>query len=113
MTLLSDLRIGPTFNQHNDLGLDADLSVLNNVGVLVGVAIRLRRERLGWSQQELGTRSGLNKNTITRIEKGRGNRLESIDLVTSALSKGEREQGLSSAVVGVVEVAGGRNEQAE
>jgi transcriptional regulator with XRE-family HTH domain len=67
-----------------------------------GVVVRLRRERLDWSQAALGQRAGVNKNTITRIEKGRGNRTETVDLVLAALAAGEAERGLASSVVGLV-----------
>ena len=37
---------------------------------LVGDAVRRRRERLHWSQRELGRRTGIDQSSISRLENG-------------------------------------------
>lgn len=37
---------------------------------LIGAAMRRRRERLGWSQRDLGRRTGVDQSTISRLENG-------------------------------------------
>lgn len=61
---------------------------------VVGYKVRLRRQRLGWSQEELGTAAGVSKNTVTSIERERGYHVTSLERVHAALDKAERERGL-------------------
>ena len=53
------------------------------------LALRLRpyRERKGWSQAELGRRSGVSQATISRIEAGNTNRVDlaTVDRLAKAL----------------------------
>jgi transcriptional regulator with XRE-family HTH domain len=37
---------------------------------LIGAAVRRRRERLHWSQRELGRRTGIDQSSISRLENG-------------------------------------------
>jgi transcriptional regulator with XRE-family HTH domain len=37
---------------------------------LIGAALRRRRQRLGWSQRDLGRRTGVDQSTISRLETG-------------------------------------------
>ena len=36
----------------------------------MGAALRRRRERMGWSQRELGRRSSVSQSSISRFENG-------------------------------------------
>ncbi|MGE3519252.1 MAG: S24 family peptidase [Vicinamibacterales bacterium] len=56
--------------------------------------MRLRRERLGWSQEQLGAAAGVSKNTVTSIEKERGYHMSSLTQVLTALDNAERDAGL-------------------
>ena len=38
---------------------------------LLGAAIKRRRRRLGWTQAEVGRRTGINQAIISRLENGR------------------------------------------
>lgn len=75
------------------LGLDWDISLRHNYDV-IGYHVRLRREKLGWSQAQLGAKAGVSKNTVTRLEKERSVHTESITKINTALQSGEHEKGL-------------------
>lgn len=52
----------------------------------VGRKVRMLREQLGLSQEELGSRVGLGKSQVSRIESGKSNiDIEALDRVASAL----------------------------
>lgn len=42
----------------------------NNINNKIGLKIKLMRNKIGISQEELGYRAGLNKNSIGSIERG-------------------------------------------
>ena len=44
-----------------------------DIKILVGDCVRKLRERKGWSQEELGFRSGLHRNYVGGIERGERN----------------------------------------
>jgi transcriptional regulator with XRE-family HTH domain len=52
----------------------------------VGEAIRLRRESLGLTQDELAERAGINKRTVERIEAGQGTKTSTICKIARALT---------------------------
>ena len=58
---------------------------------VLGRAVRAAREERGWSQEELGRRSGLSRPTIARIERGD-------DISTATLSKAAKALGLAIRV---------------
>lgn len=52
----------------------------------VGVAVRRHRRALGWSQSDLGSKSGLRQATISTLESGEpGTRLRTLVDVMTAL----------------------------
>lgn len=50
-----------------------------------GERVRELREAHGWTQEELGRRAGLNKETVNRFELGGGNRTSTINKLSAAL----------------------------
>jgi transcriptional regulator with XRE-family HTH domain len=57
-----------------------------------GETLRVRRERLKWSQREAADRAGINPETVIQIEKDRGVHSKKLDAYKAALDDGEREQ---------------------
>ena len=57
-----------------------------NVPALLGQAVKVRRQKLGFSQEELAWRAGLNRTYVTDVERGARNlSLNTIDRLASAL----------------------------
>jgi transcriptional regulator with XRE-family HTH domain len=50
-----------------------------------GDKVRELREAQGWSQEELGRRAGVNKETINRFELGGGNRTSTVRKIAAVL----------------------------
>ncbi len=51
-----------------------------------GAAVRKRRQRLGWSQEELADRCGLHRTYVGSIERGERNvSLRNLDLIARTL----------------------------
>lgn len=51
----------------------------------LGAAVRSARKTRGWTQDELGERSGLSRPTIARIERGEDISTATVSKVTKAL----------------------------
>lgn len=80
--------------------------VLGNIPVqtvaVSGYNVRIRRRRLRLGQVELAELAGVNKNTITAIEDGRGS-TRTITQVLVALEQQERERGLAPLADGAID----------
>ena len=59
---------------------------MSDIGNRIGFNILARREKLGWSQEELGRRAGLHRTYIGHIERGEKNiGLKNLERIAKAL----------------------------
>jgi phage repressor protein C with HTH and peptisase S24 domain len=87
----------------------SDLTDCQNIAVFhIGDLIRKLRDESGWSQEELGRRSDLNKETIVRIEAGLPSRTDTLERV--AKSFGKNLAGLYSMLLSPPRADGGKRE---
>ena len=64
-----------------------------DIRIVVGEKIRALREKLGWSQEELGFESGLHRNYIGGVERGERN-IAIVNLAKIASALGVRPRDL-------------------
>ena len=64
-----------------------------DIRIVVGEKIRALREKLGWSQEELGFESGLHRNYIGGVERGERN-IAIVNLAKIANALGVRPRDL-------------------
>ena len=58
---------------------------MSSIGQAVGAAVRARREALGWSQEGLGFRAGLDRTYVSGVERGvRNPTLETLSRLSDA-----------------------------
>jgi len=58
----------------------------NKISKKIGIKIKLIRTKLGISQEELGFRAGVNKNSIGAIERGESSpTIDTLDMIANAL----------------------------
>lgn len=71
---------------HQYFRLASDLTDSQNVAVFtIGDVIRKLRDLSGWSQEELGKRAGVNKETIVRVEAGLSTTTDTLTRIAEAL----------------------------
>lgn len=58
----------------------------NRISAKIGTKIKLIRTKLGISQEELGYRAGINKNSVGSIERGESSpTIDTLDMIAKAL----------------------------
>ena len=58
----------------------------NRISAKIGTKIKLIRTKLGISQEELGYRAGINKNSVGSIERGESSpTIDTLDMIAQAL----------------------------
>jgi transcriptional regulator with XRE-family HTH domain len=68
-----------------DLGIDTNTPICDSAAVFTLVVRKLRRDK-GWTVEELATRAGVGKMTVSSIERGQSNyRRQTLELIAVAL----------------------------